>query len=57
MSIRENVYNEEIVQKAKPGDLDGDRFVECEINLAFNKPKPFKIAFCVISVHLKGFFL
>jgi hypothetical protein len=57
MSIRENAYNVEIVQKAKPGDFGGDRFVECEIYLVFNKLKPPKIGFCVTSViNKKGLF-
>jgi hypothetical protein len=47
MSIRENAYNAEIVQKAKPDDFGGDRFVECETYLVFNKSEPNKIAFCV----------
>ena len=49
MSIRENAYNIEIVQKAKPGDFGGDRFVECEIYPVLNKSKPPKIDFCVTS--------
>jgi len=28
------------------GDLRGDRFVEYEIYLIFNKSKPYEIAFC-----------
>jgi hypothetical protein len=50
MSIRENAYNAEIAKKAKLGDFGGDRFVECEIYFVFNKSKPPKIAFCVVSV-------
>jgi hypothetical protein len=49
MSIRENAYNADIVEKAKPGDLGGDRFVEYEIYLVFNKSKPNKIDFCITS--------
>jgi len=32
MSIRENVYNAELVQKAKPGDFEGVRFAESHIH-------------------------
>jgi hypothetical protein len=52
MSIRENAYNAEIAKKAKPGDFGGDRFVECEIHLVFNKSKPPKIVFCVALVRV-----